>query len=90
MSPISIVCDFNLGTNLQPVYVCDSEHQTVNKVAEVEFDFLPLELVKICRNQGTDFLHLYGATEILIGLAEAIKSIAATEYYNNNLNIEIN
>lgn len=90
MSPITIVCDFSLGLKNQPIYYCDSELQLVRMLDEVPFDKLPVELIKTCMENNTDNLHLYGATEILTGLAEEIKALAATTYSNHLLNIEIN
>ena len=90
MSPIIIVCDFNLGTQTQLVYKCDEINQTVEPIIEVGFADLPAALFNSYVENNAKVIHLYGADEILNGLAQEIQGLKTGQYADLNINIEIN
>lgn len=90
MSPISIVCDFNLGVKSQTIYYCNAIENSVTPIAAVDLDTMAATISNACMEYHTNYVHLYGVKEILEHIAFEIKSYAFKNYNNSNITVEIN
>jgi len=90
MQPITIVCDFNLGTRAQTIYRCNSDAQLVESIGDVYFNQLAGSLLKAFIDNNANAIHLYGPVEILTGVAQEVYKINDTIYNNTKLKVEIN
>ena len=85
-----IICRFNLFAMDQQIYFVDDSGMTKIGVTSI-FD-MANDMLKLSKweDTNTNKFHLYGPTQYAEMIAKQLKQLAASEYNENNIEVEIN
>lgn len=85
-----VLCPFNLFDLKQPIYICDTDRQTL--IYKVEFPDLVNMMLEAGINNRISVFHLMGNTLMCEKLAEEIKTQYNIRYgaMENNIEVKVN